>query len=93
MRRITPSLNRTALTLAAEYGYADIVGSLIATDGINVNQQDGDSSTALSLSVIAQRVFVVEVLLEDPGIQVDLKDNKRYTTLTDAARAGNSSIV
>ena len=85
--------NRTALMLAAHYGYKEIVDVLLTREDISLNQQDQEGYTALSLAASAGRSAIVDVLLSKRGIEVDLVDKDGGSALIIAAVAGNNEIV
>lgn len=83
----------TALMLASDCGYLDVVSLLIET-GVDVNLKDVDGRTALhwSLSFDNHHLEIVSLLLEE-GADVNHKDEYGETELMIASNYGYLEIV
>lgn len=66
--------NRTALMLAAEVGQEAIIGKLLREESIDVNMQDSNGYTALSIALSTQSfsLEIAKALLERPGSNPNL---------------------
>lgn len=87
--------DKTALMLAASRGKGGMVKLLIAS-GCNLNMQDDQGKTALSLATdfcLISDMEVIQALLEAPGIQPDLPNNAGRTALSLAAEAAKVEFV
>ncbi|KAH6953534.1 ankyrin repeat protein, partial [Fusarium avenaceum] len=87
--------DKTALMLAASRGKGGMVKLLIAS-GCNLNMQDDQGKTALSLATdfcLVSDMEVIQALLEAPGIQPDLPNNAGRTALSLAAEAAKVEFV
>ncbi|WP_257264488.1 ankyrin repeat domain-containing protein, partial [Endozoicomonas sp. ONNA2] len=65
----------TPLHLAAKQGNTEIVKTLLAAEGINVNEKDDDSQTALHYAACMGHAEIIEALLADNGIAINGEDN------------------
>lgn len=72
------------LHLAASCGMTDWVQELLATEA-EINPQDPDGDTPLSMAAANGHLDCVQMLLEVPGIAVNLPDNEGETPLAKAA--------
>jgi ankyrin repeat protein len=78
----TNANGHTALIIAAEGGYLDVVKLLIAAEvDLNIQTVDGNSNTALMCAVIKNHVAIVEALLKAKA-RVDKKDFANNTVFT-----------
>ena len=66
--------SRSALMVAADLGLFSIVARLLEHEDLDVNQQDSDGLTALSLACLRRSYLTVELLLQRQGIDVDSVD-------------------
>ncbi|OQV20608.1 putative serine/threonine-protein kinase pats1 [Hypsibius exemplaris] len=94
--------NRPGLTLAACTSSAKIVKELLKRRDLKVNETSGSSNvTALMAAVFegpeerttAERVQVMEVLVNDPRCNCQLKDDDGYSALTFAVQTGQVDLV
>jgi len=75
----------TALMQAARYGHSKVVRSLVTRSPAGVNIQSGGGCTALMLACMAPHQAVlhdgemIKILLDVPGIDLDIKDNSGKT--------------
>ncbi|UVW84327.1 ankyrin repeat domain-containing protein [Wolbachia endosymbiont of Aedes albopictus] len=81
----------TLLHFAAEGGYENIVGALIAR-GADVNAQDNDGWTPLHYAAESDHENIVRALIVH-GADVNARDNDRYTPLHCAAEWGCEGVV
>ena len=86
-------LDRTALMIAAFFGYDEIVELLIKRNDLALDLQDQEGNTALALAVSQGNTTVVKLLLDRPNIKIDLPNVVGSTPLIVAARAGDINIV
>jgi ankyrin repeat protein len=84
--------HESALQLAAEYGYADVVKELLGRADIKVNELGG-GYTALHLAVQYAQIEIVKLLLADPRIDLEARNQGGWPALVMAARFGYVSIV
>jgi ankyrin repeat protein len=80
---------QTALQLAAENGYREVVKKLLVNKRAETNSKDDDSRTALHLAAANGHVAVVKLLV-DTG--VDAENNSR-TALHVAAENGHLAVI
>ena len=84
----------TALMLAAEKGYDDIVNALLESDKeVDINHRNVQSKTALMLAAEKGYVNIVQKLLQSPGINVGMTDLHGNTALMLAAKNGRTEVV
>jgi ankyrin repeat protein len=81
----------TALILAAEKGYAEVVKALL-DKGADINVRSDDGSTALILAAEEGHEDVVKALL-DKGADINLQSKDGSTALILAAEEGHAEIV
>ncbi|RSM02612.1 hypothetical protein CEP52_007866 [Fusarium oligoseptatum] len=79
---------RTALTLAAQNGFRDIVDMLIADGRVEIDQKDDEGHTPLLLAAKGGHEDVVEALLMNETVNPDCRDEKGRTPLSRAMGAG-----
>lgn len=84
--------HKSALMLASEYGYADVVNELLGRSDIKINDLSGNFS-ALHLAVKNEQTETVKLLLADPRIDVELRDQDGWPALVMAACYGYVSIA
>ena len=80
------------LIIAAEYGNKDIVECLIE-NGIDVNQQNKNGSTALMWASRNGLKEIVQLLLKNECIKVNQQNNDGRTALMLASFAGHKEII
>jgi ankyrin repeat protein len=83
----------TALMVASEKGFTDIVELLLARPNIQINLQNNIEWTALMTAVVNQHTAIVERLLARPDINVNLQNQKHWNSLIIAAKDGYTAIV
>ena len=86
-------LDRSALMIAAFFGYDEIVERLFQRPDLAVNSQDQEGNTALALAVSQGNATVVKLLLDHPNIDINLPNIVGSTPLIIAARGGDVNIV
>ena len=69
----------TALTIAAEFGYTDIV-ELLLMAGAKINVQDDDGDSALHVAAFKGHSEIVTLLLQH-GASVNLRNNNGLTPI------------
>jgi ankyrin repeat protein len=79
---VRSNYGQTALSIAAERGYIDIVTLLLSHPSIDVNAQDLDRQTALGWAIYNGRDQVVALLLQDPSVRTDMMDIDGMTPWT-----------
>jgi ankyrin repeat domain-containing protein 50 len=84
--------HESALQLAAEYGYADVVKELLGRADIRVNEIGG-GYTALHLAVQYEQTEVIRLLLADPRIDLEVRNQGGWPALVCAARFGYNPII
>jgi hypothetical protein len=88
---------RTPLMWAANYGWAAVVELLLhgahAAGRVDVNRQDWNGQTALSLAAQTGDERVVRLLLAEESVLPDMADNARLTPLWYAMASGNDAAV
>jgi ankyrin repeat protein len=84
--------HESALMLASEYGYADIVRELLRRPDIRINDLGGGYS-ALHLAVQYERTDVINLLLAEPNIDVEVRNQGGWPALVMAARYGYIAIA
>jgi ankyrin repeat protein len=73
-------IGKTALHLAAEYGYCDILSLLCQDERTDINITDNDGNTALHKSIEAQKENSVRILMKEGlGIDKRIKNHKGLT--------------
>ena len=77
--------------IAANKGHANTVNMLIAK-GANVNGKNNIGNTPLILSVLADNVASVKLLL-DAGADADARNNKREQAIHIAELSNNTRII
>lgn len=86
--------NRSALMIAANLGHHSIVERLLDHEEVDVNRQDSDGLTALSIACLKHSYRTVELLLQRQGIDVNLADyTAELSALILAAETNDSAIV
>lgn len=80
------NVGNTALIVASERGFDDIVKLLVTAPGIDVNAQNKWNNTALILAAYNGHLDVVKVLLTVPGIDIRINCNNNNTVLYIASR-------
>ena len=83
---------RTALHMAADWGYDDIVDALIKRPDVNINSRDGDGLTSLHIAADNGRAASARLLI-DAGADINISDHKQRTALHMAADLGYDDIV
>ena len=78
---------------AAYFGNVEIVNTLLAHEGIDVNLKDDDGQTALMVASRKGNLNIVNTLLEKKGIDVNLKDKDNINALMYATRNGHTEIA
>ena len=82
----------TALILASKYGHKDIVVKLLEA-GANVNTGGAGNMTALLWATVEGHAHIVEILLQQPGIEINASDMWGKTSLENASGVGDTEIV
>jgi len=83
----------TALMLAAQNGYSEVVAKLLAIENIDVNQARTDGTTALMLAAQHGHIEVVAKLLTAEKLDVNQANSDGATALMLAAQDGHSGVV
>ena len=83
----------SALSLAANSGWAEGVAVLLRQPGIDVNGRTAAGESALYLACEGAGVEVVGLLLADPRVEVGLTKDDGTTVLHAAARGGRAEVV
>jgi ankyrin repeat protein len=81
----------TALIVASEDGYREVVEALLAK-GANVNAQRNDGKTALIIAAAKGNVWVAQLLLAK-GAAINMKEESGSTALMAAAKRGHLDVV
>jgi len=91
----SPSNNRTILHAAAIHqgNHPDPVRLLLAAPGIEVNAVDKLSNTPLNLACTHNRWRTCEALLDDPRVDVDLRDQYGASPLWNALYFGHDRVL
>ena len=84
---------KTALHIACQYGYLDVVQELLRENEINVNKQDYTGRTALSFACEKGYLQVVNALLRVNGIHINQADDSECTPLFYACAYGHVEVV
>jgi len=85
--------NRTPLMAAANLGFFSIVARLLEYK-VDVNQQDSDGLTALSLACLGRSFITVNLLLKNRGINLNSADRiAERSALILAAEINESAII
>jgi ankyrin repeat domain-containing protein 50 len=84
--------HESPLMLASEYGHTDVVKVLLDRSDIKINDLSGDYS-ALHLAVRYEQTETVKILLADPRIDVELRNQDGWPALVMAARYGYIPIA
>ena len=88
----------TALGLAAEKDYFDVVKLLLLAPGIDLNTQNDKGDTPLHVVATNQklpedrRVEIINLLVLH-GAKVDIRNNGKRTAFLDTAKSGNLKVV
>ncbi len=90
---VRSNYGQTALFLAAERGYVDIVTLLLSHPSVDVSAQDHDLQTALGCAIFNGRIEVVALLLQDPSVRTDMMDVDGMTPWTWAIQKRRSIIL
>ncbi|TFK21268.1 ankyrin [Coprinopsis marcescibilis] len=85
--------NATALILAAQYGFLQVVKHLLQEDNIDVNAQTIAGVTALMAASSDGFVAIAKSLLEFPGINVNARSVHGLTALASAIDNGHTAIA
>lgn len=86
-------LDRTALSLAACGGNAEVVRLLLEQNDIELNLRDCDGQTALVLAAYREHAEVVKLLLGQNRVEPNLKDKYCRTALLCAASNGHGEVI
>jgi len=84
--------NSTALHIASNRSYKDIVELLIKAGGININKQNNGGWTALHLASYNSHEKIVELLIK-AGADINIQDNNNYTAFDWANMCSHKEIV
>ena len=71
----------------------EMVKILLKNPKINVNAENDDGFTAITLAVSCNNTEIAKVLLENLGVDVNIEGEGRYTALTGAIHGDNIDIV
>jgi ankyrin repeat protein len=80
------------LTLAAEYGYEDVVRLLLSGEA-DTNMCDQDGDTALIVAACMGHENVLKVLLASRRLNLAHKNKKGYNALLRAMEQGHQNLV
>ncbi|WP_243517487.1 MULTISPECIES: ankyrin repeat domain-containing protein [unclassified Candidatus Cardinium] len=85
----------TALHLAAEKGYTEVVKEILNNKQIkiDINSQNEDGNTALHIATMKGRTEVAKLLINKEKINVNAQNKEGYTPLHLAALNGHTEIV
>ncbi|WP_172793467.1 ankyrin repeat domain-containing protein, partial [Wolbachia endosymbiont of Laodelphax striatellus] len=83
---------KTPLHFAAHNGHKEIVDALLNANA-NVNAENEDKQTPLHFAVISGKKEVVDALLKIEGININVQDNNKYTSLRLAVENEHSDIA
>jgi hypothetical protein len=83
----------TALMIACQYGFKNVVELMLDVDGIDVNLQNGNQYTALIFASREGHSEIVELLLNVNGIAVNHQNQYLNSALIFAAREGYTPVV
>lgn len=89
---VSRSAKNMALRIASRDGEVGLVTLLFLYDGVNVNDKDISSRTALFWASNQGHTEIVEILLEK-GADVNEKDYDDYTALISASEKGHTEVV
>ena len=84
---------RTALLLASQEGYNEIVKAILERKDLDVNQRDSYQENALTLATLSEHLPVVESLLRRSDIDINVVNRTGNSALILAARIGRDDIV
>lgn len=84
---------RTALMLASQEGYDEIVKLLLERCDLKINQRDSYKETALTLATISKHPSVIQSLLRHSDIDIDAVNQTGNSALIIAVRKGRDDIV
>lgn len=82
----------TPLHWATVFGHINIVRTLLAVKGVNINAVDQDGTTPLHWATTYNRIDIVNALLEK-GAEVNVIDKHKITPLHLAAMSNNADLV
>lgn len=85
--------NRSPLAAAAANGRSECIDFLLSTEIFDVNAQDSQGATALSLAVRNSHQHVTTKLLSRDSTDINLPDNDGWTPILWAVRSGSVAVV
>jgi ankyrin repeat protein len=92
-RNFTFSRHRTILSYSAEFGYKNIVSSILEREDVDVNSKDQSGRTLLSWAAHDGNEAVIKVLLDTDKVDVNAKNRFEQTPLSWAAQNGHKAVV
>ncbi|KAJ3909851.1 ankyrin repeat-containing domain protein [Lentinula edodes] len=84
---------RSALSHVAQYGYSDVVKTLLQDEGINVNQRDGKGMVPLLYASMEGHALVTRILCDRKDISINASNDDGRCSLSLAAQRGYESVV
>ena len=92
---LSPTLSTRDLFLdACDEGDLELARVLLARGaGVNWRQEEEDLSSGLHLAALGDHGDLVDLLLAQPGVDVNIKDAANYTPLMEACIKGRENII
>ena len=91
--RCSLRMDRTALMLATQEGYQELVEILLDRDDLDINERDLLGSTALYIAVAGGKTTIIALLLGRPGVDVNKPNSEGISPLASAVQHGYWEIV
>ncbi|KAL1955231.1 hypothetical protein VTO42DRAFT_8890 [Malbranchea cinnamomea] len=86
-------IGRAPLCIAAEFGHAEAVRSLLDDKRVNVTQEDVEGQCALFIAAVREHEKIVRMLLDDERVEVDQRTHDGWTTFLLVSQLGNLRIL